>query len=50
MEIKVFKINAFAKTEIGGNPAGVVTNADELSENDMKKIAETLVSVRLLLS
>jgi PhzF family phenazine biosynthesis protein len=39
MEIKVYKINAFAKTAIGGNPAGVVVNADELSENDMKKIA-----------
>ncbi len=42
MEIKVYKINAFAKTEEGGNPAGVVVNADGLSENDMKKIAGIL--------
>lgn len=42
MEVKVYKINAFAKTESGGNPAGVVVNADELSENDMKKIAGIL--------
>jgi PhzF family phenazine biosynthesis protein len=42
MKIKVYKINAFAKTEEGGNPAGVVVNADELSENDMKKIAGIL--------
>lgn len=42
MKIKVYKINAFAKTEEGGNPAGVAVNADELSENDMKKIAGIL--------
>lgn len=42
MKIKAYKINAFAKTEEGGNPAGVVVNADELSENDMKKIAGIL--------
>lgn len=39
MEIKVYKINAFAKAAKGGNPAGVVVNSDGLSENDMKKIA-----------
>lgn len=39
MEIKVFTLNSFAKCIDGGNPAGVVLNADGLSENDMKKIA-----------
>jgi PhzF family phenazine biosynthesis protein len=42
MKIKAYKINAFAKTMEGGNPAGVVVNADALSENDMKKIAGIL--------
>lgn len=36
------KINAFAKTNEGGNPAGIVLNAGVLSENDMKKIAGIL--------
>ncbi|WP_102400364.1 PhzF family phenazine biosynthesis protein [Haloimpatiens massiliensis] len=42
MEIKAYKINAFAKTVEGGNPAGVVINADSLSENNMKEIASIL--------
>lgn len=39
MIIKAYTLNAFAKSIEGGNPAGVVLNADALSENDMKKIA-----------
>lgn len=39
MKIKAFTLNSFAKSIEGGNPAGVVLNADALSENDMKKIA-----------
>lgn len=42
MKITAYKINAFAKAEEGGNPAGVVLNADMLSEDDMKKIANIL--------
>ena len=42
MKIMAYKINAFAMTEEGGNAAGVVLNADMLSENDMKKIAGIL--------
>ncbi|MDF2512367.1 MAG: phenazine biosynthesis protein PhzF family [Herbinix sp.] len=42
MKIKVYTINAFAKTIGGGNPAGVVINADQLTENEMKKIASML--------
>lgn len=39
MIIKAYTLNAFAKSIEGGNPAGVVLNADALSENNMKKIA-----------
>ena len=39
MEIKVYTLNAFAKTDNGGNPAGVVLYADSLSVDDMQKIA-----------
>ncbi|MCO1603111.1 PhzF family phenazine biosynthesis protein [Desulfosporosinus nitroreducens] len=42
MKVKAYKINAFAKTVEGGNPAGVVINVNSLSENDMKKIAGIL--------
>lgn len=39
MDIKVYTLNAFAKTENGGNPAGVVLSADTLSPADMQKIS-----------
>ena len=39
MKVKVYRINVFAKSIEGGNPAGVVLNGDALSEEDMKKIA-----------
>ena len=39
MSIKVYTLNSFAKTEGGGNPAGVVLNADHLSVDDMQKIS-----------
>lgn len=42
MKIKAYTINAFAKTIGGGNPAGIVMDADQLSENEMKKIAGIL--------
>ena len=42
MKIKVYTINAFAKTIEGGNPAGIVLDANQLSENEMKKIAGIL--------
>ncbi len=40
--ISAYKINAFAKTMAGGNPAGVVIGAEALTEADMKKIAGIL--------
>jgi len=42
MKIKAFTLNSFAKSIKGGNPAGVVLNADSLSENDMKRIARII--------
>ncbi|MBK5243570.1 MAG: PhzF family phenazine biosynthesis protein [Eubacteriaceae bacterium] len=42
MKIKAYRINAFAKTAEGGNPAGVVMDADRLTENEFKKIAAHL--------
>ncbi|WP_124065485.1 PhzF family phenazine biosynthesis protein [Clostridium sp. E02] len=40
MKVKVYQLNSFAKTKEGGNAAGVVLNADSLSEKDMRKIAK----------
>lgn len=42
MKIKVYKLNSFAKAKEGGNAAGVVLNADSLSEKEMAKIAAVL--------
>lgn len=40
--VKAYKLNSFAKSIEGGNPAGVVLGADNLSDDDMKKIASIL--------
>ncbi|SHL37702.1 phenazine biosynthesis protein PhzF family [Anaerocolumna jejuensis DSM 15929] len=42
MKIDVYTLNSFAKTKEGGNPAGVVMNADSLTVEEMKKIAAVL--------
>jgi len=42
VKIKAYTINAFAKTIAGGNPAGIVMDADQLCDNEMKKIAGIL--------
>lgn len=39
MKVTAYTLNSFAKCIEGGNPAGVVLNADDLSEDSMKKIA-----------
>jgi PhzF family phenazine biosynthesis protein len=39
MKITAYTINSFAKTAEGGNPAGVVLDADKLSEKEMRRIA-----------
>jgi PhzF family phenazine biosynthesis protein len=40
MIVKVHTLNAFAKTQKGGNPAGVVLEAGNLSDKQMQKIAQ----------
>ncbi len=42
MALKIFKIAAFPKTPNGGNPAGVVLNADNLDAKAMQKIAKEM--------
>ncbi len=39
MKIKVYILSSFAKSRHGGNPAGVVLDADELEEKAMQRIA-----------
>lgn len=40
--IEVFLVNAFTKDESGGNPAGVVLNADSLNDADKLHIAQVI--------
>ena len=40
--MKVKKVNAFTETINGGNPAGVVLNTPDLTENQMRDITKTL--------
>lgn len=41
-QIKVYQVDSFTKEKFKGNPAGVVTNAEILSENEMQAIAKEL--------
>ncbi|WP_100487080.1 PhzF family isomerase [Sporolactobacillus pectinivorans] len=38
----LYQIDSFTKDQFKGNPAGVITNADGLSEDDMQRIAREL--------
>ena len=40
--MKVKKVNAFTESIHGGNPAGVVTNPQQLTEEQMKYISKKL--------
>lgn len=42
MKIKAYTLNSFAKSLNGGNPAAVVLDADNLLEEQMKKIASII--------
>lgn len=42
MDLTVFQVDAFTTTPFHGNPAGVVLNADGLSEHHMQQIAREL--------
>lgn len=39
---RIYQIDSFTKEKLTGNPAGVVTNADGLSDKQMQKIAREL--------
>lgn len=39
---KIYQVDAFTKTPFAGNPAGVVSNADGLTEEQMQKIAREM--------
>jgi len=42
MEIRIKQIDAFTDVPFGGNPAGVVTDADDLSDEQKQKIAREM--------
>ena len=42
MKLEIYTMNSFAKTRMGGNPAGVVLNSDSLLKKDMQRIAEKI--------
>ncbi len=42
MKVKAYTVNSFAKTSEGGNGAGIVLDADFLTEEEMQKIAAVL--------
>lgn len=42
MNIKGYKLNVFAKSQLGGNPAAVILDSENLCENDMQKIAKII--------
>lgn len=39
---RLYQIDSFTREKFSGNPAGVITNAQGLSENDMQRIAREL--------
>jgi len=39
---QIYQVDAFTKTKLAGNPAGVVTNADDLTDQQMQQIAREL--------
>ena len=42
MEINIYQVDAFTKDTFGGNPAGVVPDAKDLTEENMEKIAREM--------
>jgi len=40
--MKIFRVNAFTETQVGGNPAGVVLEADSYSEENMLETAKAV--------
>lgn len=42
MSVVIYQVDAFANRFLGGNPAGVVPDAQDLSDKEMKKIAREM--------
>ena len=42
MKLVIYQVDSFTTTIFEGNPAGVVLNADELTEKQMQKIAREM--------
>lgn len=42
MEVNIYQVDAFSDKPFGGNPAGVVPDAGELSDDDMQNIAKEM--------
>lgn len=38
----LYQVDSFTKEKLSGNPAGVITNADGLKDDEMQKIAREL--------
>lgn len=47
---RVYQVDAFTNQKFTGNPAGVVPNADGLSDEEMQRIARELIIRKLRLS
>ena len=41
-QYRIYQVDSFTKERLAGNPAGVVVNADGLSDLQMQKIAREL--------
>ncbi|WP_077369277.1 PhzF family phenazine biosynthesis protein [Anaerosalibacter sp. Marseille-P3206] len=42
MQLNIYQVDAFTDVAFGGNPAGVVPDASELSEADMRRVAREM--------
>ena len=42
MDLNVYQVNAFTTEQFKGNPAGVVSNANKLTDSQMQQIAREL--------
>lgn len=42
MQLNIYQVDAFTDVAFGGNPAGVIPDASELTEEDMRKVAREM--------
>jgi PhzF family phenazine biosynthesis protein len=48
MELTIFQVDSFTTKLFQGNPAGVVLNADGLSDRQMQQIARELNNIKCI--